>query len=730
MENNIEIYENVIGLIEKSITHAIAKEDKTTTNEELVSALNLLKKYKEDINETISNLRETSEWDNFTISMYGETNAGKSTLIETLRIVLGENKKKYAQIKFKELSKGINIDPIGFELLTHNIKTNTESITSEAYNVNKLLEQQTMAEEQEEQHLDLLKEELCKKKRGLPFLQKLIHTFIKLEEEHQITRNKRLLSQMKSENKVIIQKQRSLMENIKIKLNHDCQEINRIKESFSHLAAYEDGAIIGNGRSDFTTQAQTYQFDVNNQKFSVIDVPGIEGDESKVNDAINMAVKKSHVVFYITRKPSPPNKGDDGQLGTLQKIKKHLGDQTEVWSVYNKSITNPIALQGQQLLNEGELVSLQDMDKELQEQLGEAYQGSLSLSALPAFYASTDCLLPTSSHYKNQLKFLKSIDAKDLLNKSNFSSFVRFISHDVCQNYKEKIHTANRRKIRAIIDTGVAMLEQMIGTFTEAEKNLEKQFRNSAREVDNLEDSITRRMKSCTSDKSSEIKSGVRQKIYQRIESDLNNDEFKAVMEGYITSMKDHLVETLQQSLHDELTDFEAELKEVVARFHANSEEIIELNVNRHFGDGPGSIDLEFKIDGGINTVGLLSSLGGASMLVWAVFFASNPLGWSIGAALGAVTLIFSAYKSVIGFFSSSYKMEQQRKSADKNIDIVFNKIEGAIGKRLSEATKEISCKTGELKNKLSTPHKSVRNLINSLKIVRMDIGRIAKVLD
>lgn len=729
MENNIEIYEKVLKIVDESINHAIANKDKVKADDELSNALILLNKYKDDINKAILDLRETSEWDRFTISMYGETNAGKSTLIETLRIFFGEEEKIATQNKFRKLSETINIGPLDFEVLAHEIKKNAEDINSEEATLNKLIQQKTMAEEVEERNIEVLKGELGEKKKGLSLLKKLLHIFVKLDEEKQLNNKINLLAQVKSDNKIEIEKQHYVIQEIKIQLIDNNQELNRLKETISLLAPYEDGAIIGNGRSDFTMQAQTYQFEVNNQKFDIIDVPGIEGDENKVNNTINHSVKKSHVVFYITRKPSPPNKGDDGQLGTLQKIKKHLGDQTEVWSVYNKSITNPIALQGQHLINEGELVSLKDMAKVLKEQLGDAYQGSLCVSALPAFYATSECLIPTSTHKKNQMKFLKSVEAKDILRKSNFSSFARFISLDICRNFKEKINSANRKKIRTIIEIGVQLLDQMTGTFTEADKNLDCQFKASTREIDNLEDSIKRRMASCTRDSLDKIKSTLRQSIYNRIESGLNNDKFKSVMEDYIKSMQSKLVEDIQQGIHGELENYESDLKEVVTRFQKNTEEIIEFNINRHFGDSPEKINLEFEITNGINTVGLLTSLGGASMLVWASFFASNPIGLSIAVALGAVTLIFSFYKSVFGFFSSSFKMEQQRKSTNKNIDLVFNNIEKAINRKTSEIMQEISDKTKSLKIKLGTPHKAVRNMIGSLKIASVEIGDIVKQL-
>lgn len=74
-------------------------------------------------------------------------------------------------------------------------------------------------------------------------------------------------------------------------------------------------------------------------------------------------------------------------------------------------------------------------------------------------------------------------------------------------------------------------------------------------------------------------------------------------------------------------------------------------------------------MDNGINVIGLLSTLGGAAALVWASFLASNPVGWTAAAVLGAVGLVFSFYKAVRSFFSSDYKKEQQRKVTEDNLD-------------------------------------------------------------
>ncbi len=86
------------------------------------------------------------------------------------------------------------------------------------------------------------------------------------------------------------------------------------------LEKLQDGAVIGDGRSDFTLETKSYTFKHGDQKFVLLDVPGIESDEKPVMEEISDATQKAHAVFYVTKKPAPPQKGEKGKEGTIEKI--------------------------------------------------------------------------------------------------------------------------------------------------------------------------------------------------------------------------------------------------------------------------------------------------------------------------------------------------------------------------------------------------------------------------
>lgn len=149
----------------------------------------------------LESLKNNEEWENFTIAFYGETGAGKSTLIECLRMFFKEQSKVVQQERFKRLYSNYQ---------------------------------------------------------------------------------------------------------------NNYQNDERKKQAIlNELHSLQDGTIIGDGRSDSTLKTQSYPFQYNHQNFILLDVPGIEGSEKKVIDQISNATQKAHAIFYVTKTPNPPQKGED-----------------------------------------------------------------------------------------------------------------------------------------------------------------------------------------------------------------------------------------------------------------------------------------------------------------------------------------------------------------------------------------------------------------------------------
>ncbi|GAA8881846.1 hypothetical protein VN0909_06100 [Helicobacter pylori] len=149
-------------------------------------ALEVFQKLESKSLKELESLKNNEEWENFTIAFYGETGAGKSTLIECLRLFFKEPGKMDQQERFKRIY--VNM----------------------------------------------------KNQRG---------------NEH------------------------------------------------AELEKLQDGAIIDDGRSDSTLETKSYTLKHNNQSFVLLDVPGIEGDEKKLNSKFLTLQEKPMLFFMLQKHP-------------------------------------------------------------------------------------------------------------------------------------------------------------------------------------------------------------------------------------------------------------------------------------------------------------------------------------------------------------------------------------------------------------------------------------------
>ncbi len=298
-------------------------------------ALEVFQKLEFESLKELESLKKNEEWENFTIAFYGETNAGKSTLIECLRLFFKERSKMDQQERFRRLYAKKNDRGSGHALL--------------------------------------------------------------------------------------------------------------------ELEKLQDGAIIGDGRSDFTLETKSYTLKHNNKTFTLLDVPGIEGDEKKVIQQISNATQKAHAIFYVTKTPNPPQKGEEGKRGTIEKIQKQLNSQTEVWTIFNKPINSPRALKDG-LINESEKESLKILNKEMKNILGKHYMGYKAVSAQMAFYGLAQALIPETDFYEKKQKFLKDFKAGELLYKSRFQQLGEFITEALLKNSRAKIIESNCNKALKVVE--------------------------------------------------------------------------------------------------------------------------------------------------------------------------------------------------------------------------------------------------------------------------------------
>ncbi len=528
----------------------------------------------------LESLKNNEEWENFTIAFYGETNAGKSTLIECLRLFFKERSKMNEQECFKQLYSEKNHRGNG-------------------------------------------------------------HVLLELEK-------------------------------------------------------FQDGAIIGDGRSDFTLETKSYTLKHNNKIFTLLDVPGIEGSEKKVIDQISNATQKAHAIFYVTKKPTPPQKGEERKEGTIEKIQKQLGSQTEVWTIFNKPINNPRALKDG-LIDGSEKESLKILNKEMKNILGKHYMGHQIVSTQMAFYGLASALIPESGFYKNKQKFLKDFKAGELLYQSHFKLLAKFISKELLKNSRAKIIQSNCNKALKVVEELQEAIEITIEKQIDPGIKETQEHQQEARfNLDRSKEKFISNLTKSAFTETERFKFDFREEMHAHIDDDIENEECEEIFKDEQEQRTKELRENIKRRSNECEERFHEDIKEDIEQFEERIKDSL-VNLNRiNIGSGFDSI---INIDSGINKIGLFASIGG--LVVVGIVNIWNPVGWvEIGIA-GLVALV-GIVKGSWNVFNPDYKKSQQRKEMNKNLDKACEKITENVRNQIESGKKGTSEMIENLKDRLN----------------------------
>ncbi len=534
----------------------------------------------------LESLKNNEEWENFTIAFYGETGAGKSTLIECLRLFFKEQSKVVQQERFKRL----------YSTYQNNYQNDE------------------------------------RKKQAI----------------------------------------------------------------LNELHSLQDGAIIGDGRSDFTLKTRSYSFQYNHQNFTLLDVPGIEGREQKVIDQISNATQKAHAIFYVTKTPNPPQKGEEGKRGTIEKIQRQLDSQTEVWTIYNKPINSPRALKDG-LINESEKESLKILNKKMKNILGKHYMGYKALSAQAAFYGLSQALIPETDFYEKKQKFLKDFKAEELLYQSHFKPLAEFIAEELLKNSRAKIIQSNCNKALKVVE----QLQKAIKTTIE--KRIDPMIKEAQEHQQearyNLDRSTEKFILNLTNSAFYEIdqfKSDLREKMYAHINKNIEDEECEEIFKNELIQGIETLHEDIKWRFRECEKRFDGDIKEAIKQLEYRIKDSLamleRISIDRGF-------NLNFDTDSGIDGTKLAASIGGLGLL--GIFNAWNPMGWVELGIVGFVALV-GIVKSVWSFFDSDYKKSQQRKEMNKNLDKACEKITEDVRNQIESSKKGASEMIENLKASLN----------------------------
>ncbi|WP_313400998.1 DUF726 domain-containing protein [Stenotrophomonas sp.] len=771
IESPSEIYQHInseLILIMEALNNP---SDDAALDKAQADALENIQQHQAALHALLVELEENAEWNTFTIAFYGETGAGKSTLIETLRIILQEPGKIASQQAFLKLreshelneERSLQLQKAIEQTATHadelmrqlnaSLQLHEQSCViaqqaldqSELHNAEQIKELEDAFRQSEQRHANVqaatthLQVLVNEHKTTLSFWKKILGLFqkspvvIELAQAQSVllsaianrdhassalnsgrehanqqrqTFAQRLSEATSARNdaSAVIREQRFESEKKKLVLSQQREQIiSQNAELLTELEQLADGYIIGDGRPDFTRQTQRYELQLGGQPFSLLDVPGIEGKEGLVLGEIEQAVQKAHAVFYVTNQAAPPQTGEDNEKrkGTLEKIKDHLGSQTEVWTIFNKKITNPkLALTDRPLISSDEKTSLIALDDKMREHLGEHYRSNVPLTALPAFLASTDHLLPDSQHARRRDKMLADFDSADVLRKSGLQDFMHLLESALLNDANAKITRANFNKARLALDQTTNAIERVHLSLADLSQKLDQEGSSAANQLGSSFLAFRQRLNACGETMIEKLSSTVRNETYALIDGDISDSHFENALKERIESGLGELGKNLPKSLREEAEIFQKDVRAIIHRFEDHANELTGIYTQFDNTRLDGNFEFKIDIDSGINFWGLASGFIGLAL---APFTGGASL-WITG--ISVASLVASVGKAAWKFFSTDFKKSQQRKATDDNLRSACERLRDSLLTGLNETLPEMENIIHQIRQGLEAPAK------------------------
>lgn len=470
----------------------------------------------------------------------------------------------------------------------------------------------------------------------------------------------------------------------------------------------EDGLIVGDGRHDFTKTYEEYHLSIAGHPFTLIDVPGIEGNESEFKNVIKTALHKAHCIFYVQGHNKKPDRA------TAEKIKKYLGDWVKVYSIYNVrgGVSNYDEEEEREtLITSGILKAESLIRAEFKTILGDVYAGHVTLQGLLAMSAKASFSSKREDLIRGQQKLLKYFggSADKVLEFSQFKTLITLVEQK-SSDFKSEIIEANKQKLISLAGNIATDIEQVMESQKNYLANLESNLRTINREVcNNSMDSALRNITNKTRNAITSAYGELKSEIFDLIDNEPSN--INQLAEQY----QEDVIENLENRIKSIVND---ELKKVRDTANRKIKDLDGVNIKPiQFNQ---SIDLETEID----FSGALGELDIdlADVLSWTAKTAGTAAtGALVGSFIpGIGTLIGAGVGAFVGGIAHACSGDGGKADARKSVS-------DAIGKATQRAKNNVKSMLAPVIRDMDIQK---RQLTNSVKTELTNIEELQETLD
>ncbi len=258
--------------------------------------------------------------------------------------------------------------------------------------------------------------------------------------------------------------------------------------------------------------------------------------------------------------------------------------------------------------------------------------------------------------------------------KSHFKQLVEFIAEELLKNSRAKIIQSNCNKALKVVEE----LQKAIKTTIEKQidpgiKETQEHQQKAHFNLDRSKEKFISDLEKSAFSKINQFESDFRIEMHERIERGIGNGECKEIFENECEQRVKELGENIKWRFKECWEQFRGSIGKNIEQFEERVKD--SLAITERIGIDSGNFD--FNMDSGIDTMGLLASIGGLVLLLITPIVGEFALIAGVGLAFVGIG------KAVWGFFDSDYKKSQQRKEVDKKLDEVCEKIAENVKSRI-----------------------------------------------
>ena len=483
----------------------------------------------------------------------------------------------------------------------------------------------------------------------------------------------------------------------------------------------EDGLIVGDGRHDFTKTYEEYHLSIAGHPFTLIDVPGIEGNESEFKDVIKTALHKAHCIFYVQGHNKKPDRA------TAEKIKKYLGDWVKVYSIYNVrgGVSNYDEEEERETLITPGIFKAESLIRaEFKTILGDVYAGHVTLQGLLAMSAKASFSSKREDLIRGQQKLLKYFggSADKVLEFSQFKTLITLVEQK-SSNFKSEIIEANKQKLISLAGNIATDIEQVMESQKNYLANLESNLRTINREVcNNSMDSALRNITNKTRNAITSSYGELKSEIFDLIDNEPSN--INQLAEQY----QEDVIENLENRIKSIVND---ELKKVRDTANRKIKDLDGVNIK------PIQFNRTIEVGADIDFTGALEELDidFSDVLSWTAKTAGTA---AAGAVVGSFipfvgTLIGAGVGAVVGGIAHACSGDGGKADARKSVSDAIGKAtqraKSNVNSMLAPVIRDMDSQKRQLSNSVKKELANIEELQDTLETFDVEMSEFVNGL-